>query len=77
MAGGPDPSSGWGGASTAWAITGTLLAGILVWGGVGYGLDRLLGFEALLLPIGMVVGIAASIYLVYVRYGKDDGRTET
>ena len=25
---------------TGWNITGTLLAGILVWGGIGYLLDR-------------------------------------
>lgn len=57
---------------TAWALTGTLIAGILVWGGVGYVVDRLLGFRWLFLPIGMVIGAAASIYLVYLKYGRDD-----
>jgi F0F1-type ATP synthase assembly protein I len=57
---------------TAWALTGTLIAGILVWGGVGYLIDRLVGWRWLFLPIGMVVGVSASIYLVYLRYGRDD-----
>ena len=57
---------------TAWALTGTLLAGILVWGGAGYLVDRLVGLRWLFLPIGMLVGAGASIYLVYLRYGRDE-----
>jgi F0F1-type ATP synthase assembly protein I len=57
---------------TAWALTGTLLAGILVWGGVGYVIDRLVGWRWLFLPIGMVVGVSASIYVVYLKYGRDE-----
>lgn len=60
----------WSGVGTAWAITGTLLAGIAVWGGAGYAIDRLTGFRWLFLPIGMLVGVATAIYLVYVRYGR-------
>ena len=55
----------------AWAVTGTLLAGILVGGGMGSLLDRWLDLHWLFLPIGMVVGVGASIYMVYVRYGRD------
>jgi F0F1-type ATP synthase assembly protein I len=69
MAGGL--GEGWSGAGTAWAITGTLLSGLLVWGGVGVLLDRWIGFHWLFLPIGMVVGMGTSIYVVYVRYGRD------
>jgi F0F1-type ATP synthase assembly protein I len=57
---------------TAWTLTGTLLAGILVWGGVGYLVDRLVGLRWLFLPIGMLLGAGASIYLVYLRYGRDE-----
>ena len=57
---------------TAWAVTGTLLAGILVWGGLGYLIDRWVGLEWLFLPIGMLVGVGASIYSVYVRFGRDE-----
>ena len=57
----PGPPAGSGaplpdGAGQGWASLGTLLAGMLVWGGAGYGLDRL-------------VGLAASVYLVYVSSG--------
>lgn len=54
--------------STAWAILGTLMSGIAVWGGIGWLIDRWLGFSALFLPIGVIVGVAASIYLVVIRY---------
>lgn len=75
MARGPEGPSPWSGAGVAWAVTGTLLAGLLVWGGIGYLLDRLLGFDRLFLPIGLVVGAGGGIYLVYVRYGRDDDQT--
>jgi ATP synthase protein I len=61
----------WSGYGTAYAIIGTLLAGMLVWGGVGFLVDRALGTEPLLLAIGLVVGMAGGIYLVYVRYGRE------
>ena len=56
----------------AWNVTGTLLAGIVVWGGLGYLIDRWVGLEWLFLPIGMLVGVGASIYSVYVRFGRDE-----
>lgn len=62
---------GWSGMGTAWAVMGTLISGIVVWGGVGYVIDRLVGLRWLFLPIGMVIGIATSIYIVYLRYGRD------
>ena len=63
---------GWSGMGTAWALTGTLVAGILVWGGVGYLVDRLVGFRWLFLPVGMLVGVSTSIYLVYLKFGRDE-----
>jgi ATP synthase protein I len=56
---------------TAWSVIATLLSGILVWGGVGYLVDRWVGFQWLFLPIGMVIGVSASIYVVYMRYGRE------
>lgn len=63
---------GWSGMGAAWALTGTLVAGILVWGGVGYLVDRLVGFRWLFLPVGMLVGVSTSIYLVYLKFGRDE-----
>lgn len=56
---------------TAWNVIGTLASGILVWGGIGYLVDRWVGFHWLFLPVGMVIGVSASIYVVYLRYGRD------
>ncbi len=75
MAGRPDRGDPWRGIGTAWAVMGTLLAGIVVWGGIGYVVDRLIGFHWLFLPVGMLIGVSTSIYLVYVRYGRDHGET--
>jgi hypothetical protein len=36
---------------------------------VGWLLDRWLG-TSFLLPTGLLVGITAALYLVYIRYGK-------
>jgi hypothetical protein len=58
-----------GGAYAAYSALGYLLAGLLFWGGVGFALDRWLGTNFLVL-IGMLVGGAAAMYLIYVRYGK-------
>ncbi|HYH27327.1 MAG TPA: hypothetical protein VEA19_00960 [Actinomycetota bacterium] len=69
----PDPGGGWSGAGAAWAVTGTLIAGIVAWGGLGLLADLWLGFRWLFLPIGMVLGVGGGIYLVYVKYGKEDG----
>lgn len=57
---------------TAWGITGTLVSGMLTWGGVGYLIDRWLDLRWLFLPVGLLVGMGASIYLVYRRHGRDD-----
>ena len=57
---------------TAWGVTGTLVSGMLTWGGVGFLLDRWFGFRWLFLPIGLLVGMGASVYVVYLRYGRDD-----
>lgn len=61
----PDSS----GAAQGWAALGTLLAGICVWGGAGWLVDLWLG-TTFVKAIGVIVGAAASIYYVTVRFGK-------
>jgi ATP synthase protein I len=56
--------------NAAWNIVSYLLSGILVWGGVGWLLDRWTGRDVLFFPIGVVVGVVAALYLVHVRYDK-------
>jgi ATP synthase protein I len=53
----------------AWSIMSYILSGLLIWGGAGWLLDRWLGTTFLLL-IGLLVGASASLYLVWLRYGR-------
>ncbi|WP_285732107.1 hypothetical protein [Nocardiopsis sp. ATB16-24] len=53
--------------SDGWALFSTLLSGVLVWSAIGWGVDRLLGFQALFLPIGAVLGMVGAIYLIVVK----------
>jgi len=51
-----------------WGITGTMLSGIIVWGGVGWLLDRWLETRVFIL-VGTIVGLTVAIYLIVVKYG--------
>jgi F0F1-type ATP synthase assembly protein I len=53
-----------------WAITSTLIAGMLVMGALGYLVDALFGTERVFTGIGFVLGAALGVYAVYLRYGK-------
>lgn len=52
-----------------WASLGTLLAGMAVWGGAGWLVDTWLGISVFL-PVGVLVGLAASVYLVYASSAR-------
>jgi ATP synthase protein I len=67
----PGNENPWAGLGIGWAIIGTLIAGMLVWGGLGYLLDRLVGTSHVFMAIGTVVGAAGGIYIVYLRFGRD------
>jgi F0F1-type ATP synthase assembly protein I len=62
----------WSGLGIGWAIVSTLIAGMLALGVVGWLLDKLAGTNHVFLGIGIVLGGAAGVYIVYLRYGKDD-----
>jgi ATP synthase protein I len=63
----------WSGMGTGWSITSTLIAGMAAWGGVGYLVDRLVGTHDVFVGIGIVLGGAGGIYIVYLRYGRGNG----
>ncbi|MGH2740768.1 MAG: AtpZ/AtpI family protein [Actinomycetota bacterium] len=71
MARRPEGGDAWGGYGTAWTVISELLAGIGVWGAIGFGLDALFDTEKVFLPIGLVLGAAGGIYLVYLRHGRE------
>ncbi len=56
---------------TAWMITGRLLAGMLLYGAVGWLLGHWLGHEALFIAGGILFGMAASLYLVLARLNQE------
>jgi F0F1-type ATP synthase assembly protein I len=65
----PEPPDRRGGADIVWSIIGTLVAGVLAWGGIGWLLDRWLGTE-FLVAVGILVGAAGAFYLIVKRYGS-------
>jgi ATP synthase protein I len=52
-------------------ITSLLISGMLFWGGMGWLVDKWLGTGTVFLPIGLILGLVAALYLVYVRFGRD------
>ena len=62
------PSAASAGVDQGWAAVTTLIGGFVVWGGVGWLLDRWWGTR-FALPIGVILGMALGVYAVVVRYG--------
>lgn len=46
-----------------------ILAGLILYGGLGWLGDHFL-HTSWLLPVGLIVGLACSIYLIIKRYGR-------
>jgi F0F1-type ATP synthase assembly protein I len=65
--GGPKEPPGRG-ADVFWSIIGTMVAGVLAWGGIGWLLDRWLGTR-FLVAVGIIVGMAGAFYLIVKRHG--------
>ncbi len=73
MSPGTPRNDAWSGMGVGWAITATMLGGILAWGGLGYLADWLLNTGHVFTALGFVLGAAGGIYIVYLRYGRGDG----
>ncbi|GAA2721559.1 AtpZ/AtpI family protein [Actinocorallia aurantiaca] len=65
------PEAGSGSSNPGVTITSLLLSGMFFYGGIGWLVDRWVGTERVFLPIGIVLGLVAALYLVYVRFGRD------
>lgn len=57
-------------ADAAWSSISYILGGMAVYGGLGWLLDRWTGHSTLFLPIGVIVGVALALVLVYFRHGR-------
>jgi F0F1-type ATP synthase assembly protein I len=55
-------------AAAATTVTAYLLAGMALYGGIGWLLDRWLGTTWIVL-VGVLAGTALSLYLIWLRYG--------
>lgn len=55
----------------AWSAVSTLISGVLVWGGIGWGIDHLAGTKPVGFAVGAVVGNFAAIYLIYAKLTKE------
>ena len=56
------------GADEGWAVMTTLIGGFVVWGGIGWLLDRWWG-TTFLTPVGVIVGMALGVFAVVARHG--------
>ncbi|TQN41714.1 putative F0F1-ATPase subunit (Ca2+/Mg2+ transporter) [Blastococcus colisei] len=59
------------GAETGYAVIGTMISGMAVWGGAGWLLDQWWDTRVFF-PVGVILGMAVAIYLVVARYGAID-----
>jgi F0F1-type ATP synthase assembly protein I len=59
------------GSDEGWAALSTLISGFVVFGGIGWLLDRWWGTH-LMVPIGLIVGMALGIYAVVAQFGRSE-----
>jgi F0F1-type ATP synthase assembly protein I len=57
------------GASQGWAAVSYLIGGILVWGFIGWLVDRWLNTGGIATAVGAVLGAAGGVYLIVRRMG--------
>lgn len=72
MASTPDRDNPWRGYTTGIGVSITMLAGVAVWGALGYLVDWLVGTPKVFTALGMMVGAVAGGYLVYLRHGREN-----
>jgi ATP synthase protein I len=66
----PPDGSDRGFADAAWSIPSYLISGMLVYGGIGWLIDRWTGLDPLFLTIGVFVGLGAAFLLIWHRFLK-------
>lgn len=59
------------GTDTGLRVISILISGLVFYGGLGWLLDRWLQ-TSWLLPVGIIVGMVAGVYLVIARYGRSE-----
>ena len=62
-------------ADAAWMIVSHTVAGVVVYGGIGWLLSLWLGHRSAFVAGGVLVGVALSLYLVHYRVSHSDEST--
>jgi F0F1-type ATP synthase assembly protein I len=57
---------------TGWAVTTEMIGAMLTLGGIGWLLDLAFGTDRIFVAIGVVLGAAMGVYLIWLRYGRGD-----
>jgi F0F1-type ATP synthase assembly protein I len=65
------------GEAEAWTVLAHLISGPLLYGGLGWLVDRWLGTAPVFVAIGILSGMTLALYTVWVRYGAHDERPPT
>ena len=73
----PIGRSQWQTTGEAWTVVSTVLSGICIFGGAGFGLDHLFGTRPILLAAGLLLGTVLGVYLVYAKYFNDPAAKAT
>jgi F0F1-type ATP synthase assembly protein I len=58
--------------NVAWTISSRLIAGLVLYTGLGWLLSLWLGHRALLMAIGALVGLGLSYYLIFTSLARED-----
>jgi F0F1-type ATP synthase assembly protein I len=66
----------WTGIDQSSVMTVELVSAVLLYGGLGWLLDRWLGTDPWLMGAGVLVGFAAGLYLVWIRSGAQQRRQD-
>jgi F0F1-type ATP synthase assembly protein I len=67
-------SAGAAGEAEAWTVLAHLISGPLLYGGLGWLVDRWLGTKPVFVVVGILGGMALALYMVWFRYGAHDRR---
>lgn len=70
----PDRREAWRGVDLWATMIAELLAGLIVLGGLGFLADRYVGTEPWGLGVGIMLGFAAGLYLIWLRTDEPDSR---
>lgn len=71
----PDSNEGRRTSELAWRSVSSLLAGILLYGGLGYFIGKFFGHQEIFMAIGVLVGIFLGLYLIYNQVSRLDQDT--